>query len=202
WKDVPGVMNADPKRMPAAVVFEELPFKEASEMTYYGASVIHPKTIKPLANAGIPLYVKNFDNPDLPGTKIHECKLDDIPPLIVVKDNQCLVSCKVTDYSFISEAQLSIIFKALAETGLKINLMQNSAISFSFCIDYRESKLNAIIDLLRDHFEVYYNTNLQLVTVKNYDQQTVAQYRNRKGVIVEQSSRSTFQVLIKPELAG
>ncbi len=202
WKDVPGVMNADPKRMPAAVVFEELPFKEASEMTYYGASVIHPKTIKPLANAGIPLYVKNFDNPDLPGTKIHECKLEDIPPLIVVKDNQCLVSCKVTDYSFINEAQLSIIFKALAETGLKINLMQNSAISFTFCVDYRESKLNAIIDLLRNHFEVYYNTNLQLITVKNYDQKIVAQYRNMKGVIVEQSSRSTFQVLIKPELAS
>ena len=94
WKDVPGVMNADPKRLPAATVFEELPFREAAEMTYYGASVIHPKTIKPLANRGIPLYVKNFDNPSLEGTKIHECKVDHLPPLIVFKDNQCLIHNK------------------------------------------------------------------------------------------------------------
>src|SRR6185436_14905313 len=100
WKDVPGVMNADPKRLPDAKVFDELPFKEAAEMTYYGASVIHPKTIKPLANQNIPLYVKNFDDPSLPGTVIHETKLEHIPPLVVFKDNQCLVSCRVTDYSF------------------------------------------------------------------------------------------------------
>ena len=94
WKDVPGVMNADPRRLPAATVFEELPYKEAAEMTYYGASVIHPKTIKPLANKGIPLFVKNFDNVKLEGTKIHECKVDHLPPLIVFKDNQCLIKAK------------------------------------------------------------------------------------------------------------
>lgn len=197
WKDVPGVMNADPKRLSAAVVFEELPFKEAAEMTYYGASVIHPKTIKPLANHGIPLLVKNFDNPDLPGTIIKETTIDHIPPLIVFKDNQCLISCKVTDYSFINEEQLGIIFSALSELNIKINLMQNSAISFSFCVDYREDKILKLIDRLGNHFEVYYNTGLTLITVKNYDQQTFQEYRQRKGVILEQSSRSTLQVLIK-----
>ena len=197
WKDVPGVMNADPKRLPAAIVFEELPFKEAAEMTYYGASVIHPKTIKPLANNGIPLFVKNFDNPLLPGTVIKETKLDHIPPLIVFKDNQCLISCRVTDYSFIEESQLSIIFGIVSEMQMKINLMQNSAISFSFCVDYREDKILKLIDLLGKHFEVYYNTGLTLITVKNYDQQTFQEYRLKKGVILEQSSRSTLQVLLK-----
>lgn len=197
WKDVPGVMNADPKRLPAAVVFDELPFKEAAEMTYYGASVIHPKTIKPLANAGIPLLVKNFDNPALPGTRIHECTVDDLPPLIVFKDNQCLISCKVTDYTFVDEQQLGVIFNALSALDIKINLMQNSAISFSFCVDFRESKVVPLIEKLQHHFEVYYNTGLTLITVKNYDEKTFDYYRKQKGLLLEQSSRSTLQVLIR-----
>lgn len=197
WKDVPGVMNADPKRLTAAVVFDELPFKEAAEMTYYGASVIHPKTIKPLANKGIPLLVKNFDDPSLPGTRIHECKVDHLPPLIVFKDNQVLVSCKVTDYTFINEEQLFTIFRILNDLDIRINVMQNSAISFSFCIDFRESKLRALIQKLQTHFEVYYNTGLTLITVKNYDDASFEIYRKRPGVILEQLSRSTLQVLVK-----
>jgi aspartate kinase len=198
WKDVPGVMNADPKRLPAATVFTELPFKEAAEMTYYGASVIHPKTIKPLANKGIPLRVKNFDDPTLPGTIIHECTVENLPPLIVFKDNQCLITCKVTDYTFISEEQLSLIFRALTELGLRANVMQNSAITFSFCLDFRENKVIALIHELQKHFEVYYNTGLTLITIKNYDEASFDTYRKHKGVLLEQSSRSTLQVLVKP----
>jgi len=197
WKDVAGVMNADPKRFPSPVVFEELPFKEAAEMTYYGASVIHPKTIKPLANKNIPLLVKNFDDPSLPGTRIHECTVEQLPPLIVFKDNQCLISCKVTDYTFISEEQLGVIFHALSELDIRINLMQNSAISFSFCIDFRESKVIRLIGKLQERFEVYYNTGLTLITIKNYDQASFDTYRKRPGVMLEQSSRSTLQVLVK-----
>jgi aspartate kinase len=197
WKDVPGVMNADPKRLPAATVFEELPFREAAEMTYYGASVIHPKTIKPLANKGIPLFIKNFDDPSLPGTRIHECQVDNLPPLIVFKDNQCLISCKVTDYTFISEEQLSFIFTALSELDVRINVLQNSAISFSFCVDYRESKIKKLIERLQKNFEVYYNLGLTLITVKNYDAKTFDTYRKRPGVLLEQSSRSTLQVLVR-----
>jgi len=197
WKDVPGVMNADPKRIPTATVFKELPFKEAAEMTYYGASVIHPKTIKPLANKGIPLYVKNFTDTTLPGTKIHECQIENLPPLIVFKENQCLISCKVTDYTFISEQQLTIIFHALSELDIRLNLMQNSAISLSFCVDFRKDKVSKLIEKLQQHFEVFYNTGLTLITVKNYDEATFETYRKRKGVLLEQSSISTLQVLVK-----
>src|SRR5258706_1128684 len=197
WKDVAGVMNADPKRLPAAALFEELPFKEAAEMTYYGASIIHPKTIKPLANKGIPLRVKSFLDPSLEGTIIHECEITRLPPLIVFKENQCLISCQVTDYSFINEQQIGIIFQTLSEQNIKINVMQNSAISFSFCVDFRENKILKLIDHLGRNFEVYYNTGLTLITVKNYDAALYEEYRNLPGVILEQSSRSTFQVLVK-----
>jgi aspartate kinase len=197
WKDVPGVMSADPKRRADAIVFEELPYKEAAEMTYFGASVIHPKTIKPLATRNIPLIVKSFVDPTLEGTKIHDCKVDNIPPLIVFKDNQCLISCKVVDFTFVDETQIGIIFKALKELNIRINLMQNSAISFSFCIDYRESKVLRLIEILSKNFEVYYNANLTLITIKNYDQKTSTEFRNLKGLLLEQSSRSTLQVLLK-----
>ena len=197
WKDVPGVMNADPKRLSAATVFEELPFKEAAEMTYYGASVIHPKTIKPLANRQIPLLVKNFDNPLLPGTKIHECVVAQLPPLIVFKDNQCLITCKVTDYTFIEEPQLLSIFHTLTELNIRINVMQNSAITFSFCIDFRENKVKALIQTLQQQFEVYYNTGLTLITIKNYTPEAFETYRKRPGIMLEQSSRSTLQILVK-----
>ncbi len=197
WKDVPGVMSADPKRLPHAVVFEELPYEEAAEMTYYGASVIHPKTIKPLANAKIPLLVKNFVDPSLPGTRIHECKIDRLPPLIVFKDNQCLISCKVTDYTFVNEQQIGLIFQALMNHDVHINVMQNSAISFSFCVDFRDQKIMKLIQSLSKHFEVYYNTGLTLITIKNYDAASFSEYRKRAGVILEQSSRSTLQVLLK-----
>jgi aspartate kinase len=198
WKDVPGVMSADPKRLPGAVVFSELPYKEAAEMTYYGASVIHPKTIKPLANRNIPLYVKNFDDPTLPGTVIHNCRIEQLPPLIVFKENQCLISCKVTDYTFINEQQLTSIFSAISDLDIRINVMQNSAISFSFCIDFRESKVEKLIARLSDHFEVYYNAGLTLITVKNYDRKTYEEYRKQPGLLMEQASRSTLQVLVRP----
>lgn len=197
WKDVPGVMNADPKKLKTVRVFSELPFREAAEMTYYGASVIHPKTIQPLATRGIPLFVKSFDNPALPGTKIHECHINELPPLIVFKENQCLISCKVTDYTFITEDHLRQVFSILTDLNIRINVMQNSAISFSFCIDFRESKLKALLAKLQPDFEVYYNTGLTLVTVKNYDTETFEFYRKRPAVLLEQSSRSTLQVLLR-----
>jgi aspartate kinase len=144
--------------------------------------------------------VKSFENPGFPGTKIYECKIDHLPPMIVFKDNQCLVSCRVTDYTFINEQQLSTIFHALSELNIKLNVMQNSAISFSFCIDFREGKLTALIDRLHEHFEVFYNTNLTLITIKNYDEDSFESYRKKPGVILEQSSRSTLQVLVKHQV--
>lgn len=197
WKDVPGVMNADPKKINTAIVFDELPYQEAAEMTYYGASVIHPKTIKPLANSNIPLWVKSFKDPRLPGTRIHKCKVHHLPPLIVLKENQCLISCKVVDYTFISEENLQGIFAHIAQSGVRINVMQNSAISFSFCVDYRENRVLALIDRLSAQFEVYYNTGLTLITIKNYDAATAQHYRSLHPILLEQSSRSTLQVLVR-----
>ena len=139
----------------------------------------------------------NFDDPSLPGTIIHECHIDELPPLIVFKENQCLLSCKVTDYTFITEDHLRQIFSILSELNIRINVMQNSAISFSFCFDFRESKLKAVLKKLQPEFEVYYNTGLTLVTVKNYDEETFEHYRNKPGVLLEQSSRSTLQVLLR-----
>jgi aspartate kinase len=123
--------------------------------------------------------------------------VDDLAPLIVFKDNQCLVSCKVVDYTFINEQQLSTIFHVLSELDIKINMMQNSAISFSFCIDYQEERVLALIEKLKHHFEVYYNIGLTLITVKNHDVETFEAYRMKPGILLEQSSRSTLQLLIR-----
>jgi len=197
WKDVPGLMNADPKRLPDAIVLKELPYSEAAEMMYYGANLIHTKTIRPLATKKIPLYVKSFIDPALPGSKIHECHIDELPTMFVFKDNQCLVSCKVTDYTFISELHLQGIFALLDRLSIRFNMVQHSAISFSFCFDFDAEKLKSFLAEMRLTFEVYYNIDLTLITIKNYTPSVFADYRNRKGILLEQSSRSTLQVLMK-----
>ena len=196
WKDVPGILNADPKLIPEAELFERLHYKEAAEMTYYGASVIHPKTIKPLANKSIPLYVKSFEHPDEPGTLIHNVTVTDLTPSIIIKKDQCLVSFKVLDYTFIHEENLSLIFGKISEAGLKINIMQNSAISFSVVVDYDTLKLNKLVLSLKDHFEIRYNTGLKLITVKNYKPEIINKYRIDQKILLEQISRNNFRALV------
>ena len=196
WKDVPGILNADPKIIKDAVLFSELPYNEASEMTYYGAKVIHPKTIKPLANKSIPLHVRCFDTPDKEGTIIHNCELEQILPVIIYKENQCLLSFKSKDLAFVNEKGLSIIFEALHNLDIVINIMQNSAISFSVCIDFNEQKINKLIEVLHDQFSILYNTCLQLVTIKNYNKETLDKYKPEGQFLLEQVSRSNFRVLI------
>ncbi len=197
WKDVPGILNADPKLVADAELFNQLPYKEAAEMTYYGASVIHPKTIKPLANKNIPLYVRSFDHPDEPGTIIHDCELETLVATTIIKSNQCLVSFKVIDYTFINEDNLSLIFGELAKLDIKINIMQNSAISFSIVIDYRPDKIEVLLDHMKNHFEVRYNTGLLLTTIKNYQQYQVDEYRKGKKLLLEQISRNNYRALIE-----
>ncbi|UII29319.1 aspartate kinase [Fulvivirga maritima] len=199
WKDVPGILNADPKLVKDAVLFDELPYQEAAEMTYYGANVIHPKTIKPLANKGIPLHVKSFDHPNEPGTIIHECTLkESLPPTIIIKNDQCLISFKVIDFTFVNEDNLSLIFKKLSENNIKINIMQNSAISFSIVIDNDISKIQKLVLSLKDHFDIRYNNGLQLITLKNYQQETLNSYRTDKKILLEQISRKNYRALISP----
>ncbi len=198
WKDVDGIMNADPKQIENTVKFDFLPYREAAEMTYYGASVIHPKTIKPLANDRIPLFVRSFYHPDKPGTVIQDMESYQPIPAIILKDSQCLVSFYVRDFTFVNEQNLSLIFHQLAEMGMKINMMQNSAISFSICVDYDEKKLSELRERLKGHFKIKFNTGLILVTVKHYTSAYLDEYRSRNKVLLEQTSRNTFQILIEP----
>ena len=197
WKDVPGLMNADPKRLPDAVVLKELPYSEAAEMMYYGANLIHTKTIRPLANKNIPLLVKSFIDPSLPGSRIHDCHIDQLPVMYVFKDDQCLVSVKGKDYAFISEQHLQEIFTMLNALQIRFNMVQHSAISFSFCFDHHHEKLQQLLSRLKPGFEVYYNLNLTLITIKNYTPAVYEEYRHKKDILMEQSSRSTLQVLLK-----
>lgn len=197
WKDVPGILNADPKRIDDAVLFDELSYNEASEMTYYGAKVIHPKTIKPLANQNIPLYVKSFDHPEANGTMIHGCNILHSIPVIIFKENQCLVSFKSKDLAFVNEKGISVIFDALHDLLIDMNIMQNSAVSFSICVDFQENKINQLIIALKDQFDILYNTGLELVTIKNYTEEAIEKYKPQGEALLEQKSRNNYRVLTK-----
>jgi len=193
WKDVAGLLNADPKIFPDTVRYPEISYQETIEMAYYGASVIHPKTIKPLAVRQIPLLVKSFLEPTAPGTRIHECEHPLLAPAFIRKTNQCLLSFESKDLTFISEENLAVIFGALAQVRLKINLMQNSAISFSVCTDFSAYRLEQLVAMLREQFTVYYNTNLELYTIKNYTPASVEQLTTGRTLLLEQRTRQTFQ---------
>ncbi|MBR9997919.1 MAG: aspartate kinase [Cyclobacteriaceae bacterium] len=198
WKDVPGILNADPKRFPDPKLYDHLSFQEAAEMTYYGASVIHPKTIKPLANKNIPLFVKSFERPDLPGTRIDQGGPHPVYPTFVVKDSQCLVSFLAKDLAFINENSLSIIFHVLDMLNIKINMMQNSAVSLTICVDNNSRKVIKMIDALKNDFSIRFNEDLRLITVKNYSPASIIQVMKDKKILVEQRTRNTFQIVFDP----
>lgn len=198
WKDVPGVLNADPKQFPDTTKYEQLPYKEAAEMTYYGASVIHPKTIKPLAQKDIPLYVKSFENPEASGTLINDCIIPNLKPAIIRKDKQTVISFKISDFSFINENHIQAIFEHINRQNLIINLMQNSAISFTICMDDNPEKREKLRIALTEDFLIYYNEGLELITVKNYDQSTIDELMKKRRIIIEQRSRNNFQMVCKP----
>lgn len=195
WKDVPGVLNADPKLFPNTRKFDELGYREAAEMTYFGASVIHPKTIKPLANAGIPLFVKSFLDPEAPGTKIHEHASAHHVPTIVLKRDQILVSFKVTDFTFIEEKHIHSVYEKLQSLKLRVNMLQLSAISISIVIDTQLFKLDQLISKLRDDFEIRYNEGLELLTILHPKEEEIPTLLEGFEVLLEQASRNTFQVV-------
>ncbi|MDB5115924.1 MAG: lysC 2 [Mucilaginibacter sp.] len=198
WKDVPGILNADPKFFEDTVKFDELSYTEAIEMTYYGATVIHPKTIKPLQNANIPLLVKPFNDPEANGTLIKETAAHFFTkPVIIIKQNQVLLSLSARDYSFISEDHLSDIFNRFAKNHIKINLMQTSALSFSVCFDHKEDSFNKIVANISQAYAIKYNTGLTLITVRHNVGDTLKSLTAGKTVLLEQISRNTAQVVIK-----
>ena len=193
WKDVAGLLNADPKIFPDTVRYPEISYRETIEMAYYGASVIHPKTLKPLADRNIPLRIKSFLDPAAAGTLIHDCQHPPLAPAFIRKADQCLLSFSSKDFSFISEENLAVIFGALAQAKLKINVMQNSAISFSVCVDYSARRVHQLLDLLRAQFTLHYNTGLMLFTIKNYDAASIARLTEGRRLLLEQRTRGTFQ---------
>ncbi|MCA1751065.1 MAG: aspartate kinase [Cryomorphaceae bacterium] len=197
WKDVPGVLNADPKYFKDAVLLKRISYREAIELAYYGASVIHPKTIKPLQNKNIPLYVRSFLNPSAEGTVIESSTFSDsLMPSYIFKVNQVLISFTPRDFSFVAEDNLSELFSLFAEYGMKIHLMQNSAINFSVCVDHASAKLAEVMERCKERYEVLYNQPCELVTIRHYDQDTISRLLIGKKVLVEQKSRSTARMVL------
>lgn len=200
WKDVDGLMSADPKRMPNAQKLETVPYREAIELSYYGASVIHPKTIKPLENKSIPLYVKSFVDVNKQGSVITHC--DEVKPLIpnyIFKDKQTLLSVSAKDFSFIAEDNLANIFSELSYFGVKVNLIQNSALTFSVCFEQNDYILPRLIERLQQSYNVKYNNNLQLITIRHYDEESIANINKKGRILIEQKNRVTLQCLIEPK---
>ena len=197
WKDVPGILNADPKLFSNTNLYRYLSYQEAAEMTYYGASVIHPKTIKPLANKQIPLLVKSFLEPEAAGTIIDKDQKHVLYPTFVIKENQCLVSFEVRDLSFINEKNLSVIFHILNQLRIKINMMQNSAVSLTVCFDYHPEKVEQLLAMLKNDFTIKYNEGLQLITVKNYNEKAIQDVSVNRNILVEQRTRNTFQIVVQ-----
>jgi len=197
WKDVPGVLNADPKWFDETEKIAQLSYHDAIELTYYGATVIHPKTIKPLQNKGIPLFVRSFIEPEGSGTAITK-ESNPLPvPSFIFKVNQALISIFPRDYSFIIEENLSTIFELFHQYKIKINTMLNSAISFSVSVDDDEEKIKKLIAALSTQFTVKYNKNLELVTIRYYNQQTIERVAVEKDILLEVKSRHTCQMVMK-----
>lgn len=198
WKDVPGIMSADPKLYDDLEIIPKLSYREAIELSNFGAKVIHPKTIKPLQNKRIPLFVKSFLHPEEHGSVIRELeeKLK-LPPIYIDKDNQLLLTLTPRDFSFIAEAKLSQIFGTLAKYRLRLNLMQNSAISFSFCIDNNEAVFDSFILEMKDDFEVLYNKDVRLITIRHYTEAIIDKLIGDTEALVEQRSRLTARFVVR-----
>lgn len=198
WKDVAGVLNADPKQFPGATKIDKMSYREAIELSYYGATIIHPKTIKPLENKLIPLYVKSFLKPELAGTVIQKStNFDSLVPSYIFIKNQILVSISPKDFSFIAEDNLSYIFRELAKAKIKVNLIQNSALSFSVCFKNEEKKVESFFQSLSDTFEVKYNDNVTLLTIRHYSEEVIERMTKDKTLFLEQKSRNSARFVLR-----
>jgi len=197
WKDVPGILNADPRILDQTEQYEKLSYREVTEMTYYGAQVIHPKTLKPIAQKSIPLTVRSFKDQKLNGTTIASENTAKTIPCFVFKGNQLLVTAQVKDHSFMDEKKLGMILQVLDLLNIKINLMQNSALTFSFCIDNKEFKAKRIKELLNRDFILSFDSPLNLATIKNYNPDSFNKLPWNRSVIMEQKTSNNYQVLYR-----
>lgn len=197
WKDVESVMNADPKKFPEAQPIRELNYNEVIEMAYYGAQVIHPKTIKPLQNKGIPLYVKCFLQPSLPGTTIHDKALKDLPPIIVLKENQVLLEMSSKDFSFVGEHHVSHLYQLFEKLKIKPNLTQNGAISFLCVLDDHTERIEKLALEASGIFNVTVMKGLSLLTIRHYNEDVLQKMIKNTSILLRQQTPETTQVLMK-----
>ncbi len=195
WKDVEGVMSADPKMFPSATLMSELNFTEVIEMAFYGAQVIHPKTIKPLQNKNIPLLVKCFLNPSLPGTTISNQTIKNIPPVIVLKEKQVLVNMESQDFSFVGEKPISKLYELFAELNVRPNLIQTAAINLQFCIDDRQEKIDSLCTNASEIFDIQLQKDLTLLTIRHYTEELLTKMTQGKNIRLTQKTKDTVQVL-------
>ena len=197
WKDVPGILNADPRIMQETEQYNQLSYREVTEMTYYGAQVIHPKTLKPIAQKSIPLTVRSFVDHAVSGTTISSINTPKKIPCFVFKGNQLLVTAQVKDHSFMDEKKLGLILQVLDLLNIKINLMQNSALTFSFCIDFKPFKVKRIKELLNRDFILSFEESLKLATIKNYTDEAFKMLPQHREEIMEQKTVNNYQVLYR-----
>ena len=198
WKDVPGVMNADPRYFENARLLNQISYREAIELAFYGATVIHPKTLQPLQKKEIPLFVKSFINPMLPGTSVAKgADLEPYLPCFIVKRNQLLISLSSIDFSFIMEENISEIFALFHQFKLKVNLIQNSAISFSVCVEDKFENFNALNSILSKKFKVDFTQDVTLYTIRHFNEEASKTVEENKIVLLKQVSRETMQIVTK-----
>lgn len=198
WKDVPGVLNADPRYFENATQLYHISYQEAIELAFYGASVIHPKTLQPLQRKEIPLYVKSFLNPEAPGTSVKKGQpLEPHIPCFIVKKNQVLISLSSLDFSFIVEENISEIFNLLSQAKMKVDVIQNSAISFSVCVDNKFNHLQETLNKLKAKFKVICHENVSLYTIRHYNDQTVKSLDNGKKILLKQLTAETMQMVVE-----
>jgi aspartate kinase len=197
WKDVPGVLNADPKWFDDTILLEYISYKDAIELAYYGTSVIHPKTIQPLQRKNIPLFVRSFIDYNSPGTKVAYQDYDKLIPSFIFKMDQVLISISTRDLSFIAENNMEKIFGCFARNNLKINLMQNSAISFQLCVNNDQRRISAIMAELEEEFLIQMENGLELVTIRYFDQETIARVTINKKILLEQHNVNTAQMVMR-----
>jgi aspartate kinase len=199
WKDVPGVLNADPRVFSDTTLLEQISYEEAIEMAFYGASVIHPKTLQPLERKEIPLLVRSFVNPKEKGTTVSKgTMLEPYIPCYIVKKNQILVSISALDFSFMVENNISFIFQKLHDYQLKVNLIQNSAISFSVCIDNKFNKFDEFHNELNNQFKIDVQKNVDLYTIRHFDDSAIELIENKGESLLTQVNKETSQIVIKP----
>ena len=197
WKDVPGVLTADPRLFKNVVKLDRLSYKEAIEMTYYGAKVIHPKTIKPLQNKSIPLYVKSFVDPTGTGTLITADVDDTYPSMVAVERDQALLQIATKDFSFVAEHHMSYLFRIIADLRLQVNLMQNSAINFNICVNDIDDKVDTFGERISENFNVLIDRDLELITIRHSQPDIFENLRRGKVVLLEERHRGTVQMVVK-----